>query len=77
MPYHCYIDINESILESDNRKITKPIAVLDTLELPHGQPTLNIPRKRKIKNYSSLNSIPTHKAHGLTPSNNTQVAIEP
>ena len=35
------------------------------------QPILNIPRKGKIKNYSSLNSIPTYKAHRLIPSNKT------
>ena len=35
------------------------------------QSILNIPRKGKIKNYSSPNSIPTYKAHRLIPSNKT------
>ena len=41
------------------------------------QPTFSIPKKRKIKDYSSPDSIPTHKAYRLIPSNGTQVATEP
>ena len=47
------------------------------VKLQVSQPTLSIHLKGKIKNYSSSNSTPTHKAHKLIPGNNTQVATEP
>ena len=57
---------------------------LDSLGLVSGtqaaqvsQPTLCIPRKRKIESYSSPDSIPTHKTHSLIFGNDTQVAAEP
>jgi len=43
MPYHCYIDIHEPVLTSDNREITKLGDMLDTPKLPHGH-TREVPR---------------------------------
>lgn len=41
------------------------------------QPTISVPGERKIKSYGSSDPIPTHKAHRLISSNDTQVTTEP
>ena len=64
-------------LPSNDTLLDTPSPVSGTQAAQVPQPTLSIPRKRKIKNYSSPNSIPTHKAYRLIPSNNIQVATEP
>ena len=52
-----------------------PVSKTQATQTP--QLTLDMPRKGKIKNYNSPNSIPTHKAYRLILSNDTQMATEP
>ena len=64
-------------LPSSDAPLDSPGLVSGTQAAQVSQPAIGIPKKRKIKDYKSSDSIPSHKAHRLIPSNDTQVTTEP
>ena len=64
-------------LPSSNTPLNPPGPVSGAQATQISQLTISIPRKRKIERYSSSNSISTHKAHRLIPSDDTQMATKP
>ena len=64
-------------LPSSNTPLDPPGLVSGAQAAQISQPTISIPRKRKIERYSSSDSISTHKAHRLIPSDDTQMATKP
>ena len=64
------IDIMGLSLPSSDAPLDLPGLVNGTQAAQISQPAISITKERKIKEYSSPNPIPIHKAHQLIPSDN-------
>ena len=64
-------------LPSSDTPLDSPGPVSGNQATQVSQPTISIPKKMKIERYNRLDSIPTHKAHGVIPGNDIEMATEP